>query len=399
MDLFNRERSRGGGGSGRQTYAQALQDQANMKSMINLSTAGEKTETKAKEDEAGGQGIIGATKAYEGLQKVKARLGKNKLVSAVADRAGAELDSRAPGVMRTARRIGSAIDGGVSRASALTSGAGATGGSAGRVDAGASSAVADEEATPASLSDLMPKAGARAVRAVPLRQVPNYMKTTDPRYAGLSDAERDANTRLRVTARENMTSNIRDRLRARTGTASRDMTALTGGDADRQSALDQVRRTLGGSGNPPTTNPHAQAPVGGDDASSRLTPNTGRPADLSTPSTGQTPATEPDAGVPSTRPQALAGAGDDLEEGASTMGKVMSGVGEAMDFLGPIGDLIGIGLSIFGGVEAGKASDEKAQAQSQAEAQANKAPVAPVGKAIGATLDTARAMPVSQVHF
>jgi hypothetical protein len=367
MDLFSRERSRGRGTTDRLNYAQALQDQAYRKASVALATAGDKTEAEATKDTDIGQGIIGATKTYESVQKVKDRLSKNKLVSAVADRAGQELESRAPNLVRQARRVGSAIDGGVRRVSSLTSGAGGGESSAGAVDAGASSAVREAVPTP--------------------RPVPDYIRAGDPRLASMSPAEVEANTRARVQARENMTANIRDRLRARTGTASRDLTGLTGGDADRQQALDQVRRTLGGGRNPPTTNPHASAPT--DDPASRLQPNTGRPFFSG----------EEDAGTPTTRPQVLAGAGEEAEEGASMAGKVLSGVGEAMDFLGPIGDLIGIGLSIFGVIESGKATAQKEQAQQQAEAMANKPVQAPVGKAVGATLDTARAMAPTQVHF
>lgn len=375
MDLFSRERSRGRGTTDRLSYAQALSDQAYRKASVALATAGDKTEAEATKDTDIGQGIIGATKTYESIQKVKDRLSKNKIVSAVADRAGQELESRAPNLVRQARRVGSAIDGGVSRVSALTRGAGGGESSAGAVDAGAGTRrvrFADDEG--GNLESIAP------------RPIPKYLKANDPRLASMSPEEVEANTQARVQARENMTANIRDRLRARTGTASRDMTGLTGGDADRQQALDQVRRTLGGGRNPPTANPHAQAPT--DDASSRLTPNTGRPA---------FPAE--DAGTPTTRPQVLAGAGEEGEEGLSMAGKVMSGVGEAMDFLGPIGDLIGIGLSIFGGIESGKATAQKEQAQQQAEAQANKPIQAPIGKAVGATLDTARAMAPTQVHF
>jgi len=94
--------------------------------------------------------------------------------------------------------------------------------------------------------------------------------------------------------------------------------------------------------------------------------------------------------------------------------KVLSGVapkalsalgvaGDVFDALGPIGDLIGLGMSIFGGVEAHKATEAKAAAakaaqtaQDAAQASINKPPAV---RGSGATLNTAKVQPVANVHF
>lgn len=99
----------------------------------------------------------------------------------------------------------------------------------------------------------------------------------------------------------------------------------------------------------------------------------------------------------------------DVDSAVSKVSQTASKVGEAvdtglgiagdvMDALGPVGDLIGLGLSIFGGIEGHKAEEQKEDAQQQ-QLSAVKQPVSVNTSApIGATLKTMGQQQVAQVH-
>lgn len=105
----------------------------------------------------------------------------------------------------------------------------------------------------------------------------------------------------------------------------------------------------------------------------------------------------------------LSGATEDtdnlISKATSTASKVSEGVdaglgvaGDVMDALGPIGDLIGIGLSIFGGVEGHKAEEQKEQAQQQQASQVAKPIVTSSAAPIGATLKTSGTQQIVSSH-
>jgi len=102
----------------------------------------------------------------------------------------------------------------------------------------------------------------------------------------------------------------------------------------------------------------------------------------------------------------LSGATDDwVSKVSSTASKVGEGVdtglgiaGDVMDAFGPVGDLIGLGLSIFGGIEGHKAEEQKEQAQNQQQQLVAKPIQTNVAGQIGATLKTAGQQQVLQGH-
>ena len=88
---------------------------------------------------------------------------------------------------------------------------------------------------------------------------------------------------------------------------------------------------------------------------------------------------------------AVASAGEGLDAGLGIAGDVA-------DAFGPIGDLIGIGLTIFGGIEGHKAEEAKEGAE-DAQKSAIAQPISTQApQQIGATLKTQGQQQVSQVH-
>lgn len=118
------------------------------------------------------------------------------------------------------------------------------------------------------------------------------------------------------------------------------------------------------------------------------------------------PSINPHASMPS----AGAGISDDLTSLSGKAQKAVSSVGEGLDAglglagdiadaFGPVGDLIGIGLSIFGGIEGHEAQKSKESAE-DAQQSAVSAPIQSQAPAqIGATLKTQGQQQVSQVHY
>ena len=100
----------------------------------------------------------------------------------------------------------------------------------------------------------------------------------------------------------------------------------------------------------------------------------------------------------------VGGAGEDVEKAIGTGARVASGAMEAtagvLDALGPIGDILGVGLSIFGGVEAKREKATAMDASKTAEAEVAK-PVAPqTQQATNVSLDTAKQAPMSSAtHY
>ncbi len=105
----------------------------------------------------------------------------------------------------------------------------------------------------------------------------------------------------------------------------------------------------------------------------------------------------------------LSGATDDADNLVSKVGstasKVSEGVdaglgvaGDVMDAFGPIGDLIGIGLSIFGGIEGHKAEEEKESAQQQQTSAVSKPITQASAQPIGATLKTSGTQQIVSSH-
>lgn len=105
----------------------------------------------------------------------------------------------------------------------------------------------------------------------------------------------------------------------------------------------------------------------------------------------------------------LSGATEDADslvsKVSSTASKVSEGVdaglgvaGDVMDALGPIGDLIGIGLSIFGGIEGHKAEEQKEEAQQQQASQVSKPITQSSAAPIGATLKTSGTQQIVSSH-
>ena len=90
--------------------------------------------------------------------------------------------------------------------------------------------------------------------------------------------------------------------------------------------------------------------------------------------------------------KAVASAGEGLDAGLGIAGDVA-------DAFGPIGDLIGIGLTIFGGIEGASAQKAKESAE-DAQQSAVSAPIqTQTGQAIGATLKTQGQQQVGNVHY
>tara|TARA_R100001463_G_scaffold1643_2_gene7194 strand:- start:4031 stop:5167 length:1137 start_codon:yes stop_codon:yes gene_type:complete len=238
-------------------------------------------------------------------------------------------------------------------------------------------------------------------------EVPSYVKGGDPRLATMSPEELEANRSARREAGRVMTNNIKknmtyrnemdayrkggvpsgddgasssfmdERATAATTKVDRGLGGLMG-NSEGQGHLDNIRRVLGG--NPSRTNPHAAGTGSGEEA-----------------------------------PTIIGGAGGEEEAGADAAGaiakkaatqvgsKLATGLGiagDVLDALGPIGDLIGLGLSIFGGVEGAKEAKAKETAQKQETQQLNK-PLPKPGASTGATFSTLKGMgqaPVS-AHF
>lgn len=247
--------------------------------------------------------------------------------------------------------------------------------------------------------------GKPPTRPVP-DEVPSYVKGGDPKLATMSPEELEANRSARRDAGRVMTNNIKknmtyrnqmeqyrsggvpagddgasssfmdERATAATTKVDRGIGSLTGQGF--QEHLDNIRKTLGG--NPPRSNPH-EAGTGSGDA-----------------------------------PTTIGGAGGEEEAGENLAGKVAGKVGEqvgsklatglgiagdVLDALGPIGDLIGLGLSIFGGVEGAKQAQAKETAQKQETQQLNKPITDRPQASTGATFSTLKGMgqqPVSS-HF
>ena len=126
---------------------------------------------------------------------------------------------------------------------------------------------------------------------------------------------------------------------------------LSGGQADAQNTLGQMRNRIGG--NPMVQNAHAAINSAGDDAMDA-------------------------AG------KVASGASKAAEGVYSAIGVA----GDVMDALGPIGDLIGLGLGIFGGVEAHKEQEQKEQATAQAQQVASEPTLKTSGAAVTSSLDT-----------
>ena len=119
------------------------------------------------------------------------------------------------------------------------------------------------------------------------------------------------------------------------------------------------------------------------------------------------PSINPHASLPST---GGGGISDDLTSLGGKAQKAVSSVGEGLDAglgiagdiadaFGPVGDLIGIGLSIFGGIEGHEAQKSKESAE-DTQQSAVSAPIQSQAPAqIGATLKTQGQQQVSQVHY
>lgn len=137
---------------------------------------------------------------------------------------------------------------------------------------------------------------------------------------------------------------------------------LSGGEAKAQNTLGQMRNRIGG--NPMVQNAHAAINTAGDDAMDA-------------------------AG------KVASGASKAAEGVYSAVGVA----GDVMDALGPIGDLIGLGLGIFGGVEAHKEQEQKQQATKQAQEVASQPTLKTSGAAVTTTLDSKNAGQSANIHY
>ena len=90
---------------------------------------------------------------------------------------------------------------------------------------------------------------------------------------------------------------------------------------------------------------------------------------------------------------------DKIASAVGDAGKVVSGAMEAgagvLDALGPIGDVLGVGLSIFGGVEARREKMKANEAVGQAQTEVKQGVKAPVQQATNVSLDTSKQAPMS----
>lgn len=108
--------------------------------------------------------------------------------------------------------------------------------------------------------------------------------------------------------------------------------------------------------------------------------------------------------------QQLSSRMDDLGQTTSDIAKGTSGLLEGglegaagvMDMLGPVGDLVGLGMAIFGGVEAHKQAKVEKESEDQSQAVMNQPVQAPVvsGQNVSASLDTSHpAQAVASSHY
>ena len=90
---------------------------------------------------------------------------------------------------------------------------------------------------------------------------------------------------------------------------------------------------------------------------------------------------------------------DKIASAVGDAGKVVSGAMEAgagvLDALGPIGDVLGVGLSIFGGIEARREKMKANEAVGQAQTEVKQGVKAPVQQATNVSLDTSKQAPMS----
>jgi hypothetical protein len=101
--------------------------------------------------------------------------------------------------------------------------------------------------------------------------------------------------------------------------------------------------------------------------------------------------------------RAIGGAGGELDKAVSFGSKAMEVGGEVLDALGPVGDLLGLGMSIFGGVEGKKHAEDIKQGgiKAQAAMAQGASSIKTAGSSITtATLDTSHpAMALAASHF
>jgi len=92
--------------------------------------------------------------------------------------------------------------------------------------------------------------------------------------------------------------------------------------------------------------------------------------------------------------------GDAVEEGASVASKVMTGASAVADALGPVGDLIGLGMAIYGGVKSKGYFKRQQDASTDAQTAIAK-PVAQTStQATSVSLDTSKpAQASAQSHY
>ena len=100
----------------------------------------------------------------------------------------------------------------------------------------------------------------------------------------------------------------------------------------------------------------------------------------------------------------VGGASEDVERAIGTGARVASGAMEAtagvLDALGPIGDILGVGLSIFGGVEAKREKAKAMDASKTAEQEVAKPVAQTTQQATNVSLDTAKQSPMSAMsHY
>ena len=410
MNNFARERNVAGyNDNGKASYRNALRNQANFKSQLAVATAGDDAEAEEEKATTQGGAVQGAFKTYDSGAKVVKKLRSTKLAGQLEAKADKALQAKFGDKWQEAKRLGAkatdAIGSTMSKGQALVqTGQKAVADAKGAVK-GATGALADAKGAvqgavkagsgvAKDASKALVKAGTQAVSS-------GTQAVGSAVQGGIQKGMNDVQTSAQKLLNQ--------------GADGRSLSALSGGKADAMNALSQIKPNVG---KPNIPNPHAGGIGGADDDGSGLqTPRSlnqsgggaGKPVDTSTPNNteGFNPKDPTVSGTGANTDITIGGvSGDSPLNGTQAtkevgaMDSVLGVAGDVMDFLGPIGDLIGIGLSIFGGVEGAKAQDEKKQAVAKAQTQANtNIPTAPVAKSVGATLDTGKQQFQGPSHF
>lgn len=92
--------------------------------------------------------------------------------------------------------------------------------------------------------------------------------------------------------------------------------------------------------------------------------------------------------------------GDAVEEGASVASKVMTGASAVADALGPVGDLIGLGMAIYGGVKSKGYFKRQQDASTDAQTAIAKPVAQTATQSTSVSLDTSKpAQAMAQSHY